>query len=62
MDWLCVIFYLKIWRDNLDWQPIGIHVVPKKDDYVSYIHKEPLANVVQAPALNLIRLYEFHNF
>ncbi|CAH3021129.1 unnamed protein product, partial [Porites evermanni] len=24
----------QIWRDNLDWQPIGIHVVPKKDDYL----------------------------
>ncbi|CAH3173893.1 unnamed protein product [Porites lobata] len=24
----------QIWRDHLDWQPIGIHVVPKKDDYL----------------------------
>ncbi|XP_020614726.1 testicular acid phosphatase homolog, partial [Orbicella faveolata] len=26
----------QIWRDNLDWQPIGIHVVPLEDDYVSF--------------------------
>lgn len=24
----------QIWRDNLDWQPIGIHVVPKDEDYL----------------------------
>ena len=28
------LIIFKIWRKNLDWQPIGIHVVPKKDDYV----------------------------
>ncbi|CAH3173890.1 unnamed protein product [Porites lobata] len=24
----------QIWRKNLDWQPIGVHVVPKKEDYL----------------------------
>ncbi|KAJ7383669.1 mitochondrial acyl carrier protein [Desmophyllum pertusum] len=24
----------QIWRDNLDWQPIGIHVVPRAEDYL----------------------------
>ncbi|KAJ7383674.1 mitochondrial acyl carrier protein, partial [Desmophyllum pertusum] len=24
----------EIWRDNLDWQPIGIHVVPLDEDYL----------------------------
>lgn len=31
----CFCVHLQIWRDNLDWQPIGIHVVPLEDDYVS---------------------------
>ncbi|XP_078359951.1 prostatic acid phosphatase-like [Oculina patagonica] len=24
----------QIWRDSLDWQPIGVHVVPRKEDYL----------------------------
>lgn len=32
----CFFVHLQIWRDNLDWQPIGIHVVPLEDDYVSF--------------------------
>ncbi|XP_020614615.1 prostatic acid phosphatase-like [Orbicella faveolata] len=24
----------QIWRDNLDWQPIGVHVVPRTEDYL----------------------------
>lgn len=24
----------QVWRDDLDWQPIGVHVVPKTEDYL----------------------------
>jgi len=31
----------QIWRDNLDWQPIGIHVVPLKEDYLLAVFDYP---------------------
>jgi len=31
----------QIWRDNLDWQPIGIHVVPLKEDYLLAVFSYP---------------------
>ncbi|XP_078357149.1 prostatic acid phosphatase-like isoform X2 [Oculina patagonica] len=37
----------QIWRDNLDWQPIGIHVVPIKEDYLLAVFDYPCPRFFQ---------------